>query len=464
MEELTISAGTTNAAIIAVTETWLDNTISDNEVCIPGYGIQRKDRNREGGGVCIFIRNNINFNRRCDIDKDDLAFLAIDIMLPKSKPILLGVGYRPPRDNMFYAKLEEVLSSCTNLFRQECYILGDFNTDILAEKSVLKKDFENFLRIFDLKQIITEPTRVTDTSETAIDLICTSDVANVSQSGVLPWKLSDHNVIFCTRKLKKCPFVIDVKAWLASRCLLLNEAKTEAILFAAPNNRIPQPPPLCIDVCGCNIIASSNIRDLGVQLDSTMSMAAHVSRTCRTAYAQLRSISRIRSSLPISARKTLVHALVTSKLDFGNATLCGITGTLLHRLEMVQRAAARVVLGLRRRDHHSMTAALQRLHWLPVAYRIRFKLLTLMHAAIHANTPRYLADRVSAYNPSRSLRSADLSLLVVPRVNSERFGRRAFSVAGPSLWNYLPLVLRTQKDDERFRRDLKTHLYKQAFM
>ena len=189
-----------------------------------------------------------------------------------------------------------------------------------------------------------------------------------------------------------------------------------------------------------------------------------MSRTCRTANAQLRSISRIRSSLPISARKTLVHALVTSKLDFGNATLCGIAGTLLHRLEMVQRAAASVVLGLRRGDHHSMTAALQRLHWLPVAYRIRFKLLTLMHAAIHANTPRYLADRVSAYNPSRCLRSADQSLLVVPRVHSERFGRRAFSVAGPSLWNSLPLVLRTQKDDERFRRDLKTHLYKQAFM
>ena len=184
-------------------------------------------------------------------------------------------------------------------------------------------------------------------------------------------------------RIRRC--VIDVKAWLASRCLLLNEAKTEAILFAAPNNRIPQPPPLCFDVCGCNIIASSNIRDLGVQLDSTMSMDAHVSRTCRTAYAQLRSISRIRSSLPISARKTLVHALVTSKLDFGDATLCGIAGTLLHRLEMVQRAAARVVLGLRRRDHHSMTAALQRLHWLPVAYRIRFKLLTLMHDVCGCN-------------------------------------------------------------------------------
>ena len=201
MEELDILALSTKAAIIAVTETWLDNTICDNDVCIPGYSIQRKDRNREGGGVCIFIRNNINFNRRSDIDKDDLEFLAIDIMMPKSKPIILGVGYRPPRDNMFYAKLEEVLSSCTNFVKQECYILGDFNTDVLAERNVLKNDFENFLRIFDLKQVITEPTRITDTSETAIDLICTYDVENISQSGVLPCKLSDHNVIFLYKEI-----------------------------------------------------------------------------------------------------------------------------------------------------------------------------------------------------------------------------------------------------------------------
>ena len=180
-------------------------------------------------------------------------------------------------------------------------------------------------------------------------------------------------------------------------------------------------------------------------------MAAHVSRTCRTAYAQLRCINRLRSSLPVSARKTLVHALVTSKLDFGNAALYGITGTLLHRLDMVQRAAARVVPGLRRRDQHCMTTALQQLHWLPVAYRIQFKLLTsvTVHGAIYANSHRYLADRVSAYVPCRSLRSADQSLLIVPRVNLEWFGRRAFSCAGHSLWNSLPLVLLTEQDVER---------------
>ena len=73
--------------------------------------------------------------------------------------------------------------------------------------------------------------------------------------------------------------VIDVKAWLVSRYLLLNEAKTETIIFTTPNHRTPQPRPLVIDICGRNVTTSASIRDLGVHLDSTLSMTAHVSRT-----------------------------------------------------------------------------------------------------------------------------------------------------------------------------------------
>ena len=137
-----------------------------------------------------------------------------------------------------------------------------------------------------------------------------------------------------------------------------------------------------------------------------------------------------------------MHALVTSTLDFGNVALFGIMGNLIHRLEMVQRAAARVVLCIDRRDHRSMTAALRELHWLSIAQRIQCKVLTLMHGAMHSRTPRYLADQISTYAPSRILRSVTQSLAVVPRINLERYGRRAFSCAGPSLWNTLPLDLR----------------------
>ena len=149
----------------------------------------------------------------------------------------------------------------------------------------------------------------------------------------------------------------------------------------------------------------------------------------------------------------------TNQVRLHNSTI--ITLTIVYSVALLKAATVNLLNFI---DQHSMTAALQQLHWLPVAYRIQFKLLTLVHGAIHANTPRYLADRVSAYVPSRSLRSTDQSLLVVPRVNLERFGRRAFSCAGPSLWNALPLVLRTEQDVERFRRDLKTYLFKQAFM
>ena len=159
-----------------------------------------RDRNREGGGVCIFITNDIAFNRRDDLCNDDIEFLAVDILLPKSKPILVSVPYRPPKEKHFYEKLEDLFVKSPVFTQQESYILGDFNTDFLAKKKTgLKCSFDNFLRIFDLKQLIREPTRITDTSKTCIDMICTSDPDTITQSGVLPCTMSDHNVIFCTR-------------------------------------------------------------------------------------------------------------------------------------------------------------------------------------------------------------------------------------------------------------------------
>ena len=106
-----------------------------------------------------------------------------------------------------------------------------------------------------------------------------------------------------------------MNVWLPSRYLLLNETKTEPALFSAPKNRVPQPPPLSINICGFNVSTSINIHDLGVQLDPTMSMATYVSRTCRSAYAHLRGKARIRSSLPLRVRKSLYTRLSRHRLS-----------------------------------------------------------------------------------------------------------------------------------------------------
>ena len=252
----------------------------------------------------------------------------------------------------------------------------------------------------------------------------------------------------------------DIRQWLDYNHLLLNEAKTEAIVFRS--SAVHSPSSLStICVCGSSISLSLTVRDIGVLLDSRLDMSAQVSNVCRSAY--LFRIAKMRTSLTTAACKTLVHALVTSRLDYGNAVLYGISDRLLPRLEMVQRSAARVVLRLRRYDRRSMTAALEQLHWLLVKYRIEYKILVIVFRALHERTPAYIASLITPYVPRRALRSADRALLVVPRHNLERYGRRSFSRAGPTLWNALPEDLRSTLCMNKFKTHLKTYYFKIAF-
>ena len=114
------------------------------------------------------------------------------------------------------------------------------------------------------------------------------------------------------------------------------------------------------------------------------------------------------------------------------------------------------------REH--ITPVLFALHWLPIRQRIQFKLLLLVYRCTHQLGPVYLTDLVVPYVPARSLRSADQNLLTVKRNNLERYGRRSFSVAGPSLWNALPSDIRNSVSLPAFRSSLKSHLFREVFV
>ena len=87
----------------------------------------------------------------------------------------------------------------------------------------------------------------------------------------------------------------------------------------------------------------------------------------------------------------------------------------------------------------------------------------LVYQAVHHLGPAYLTSLVTPYAPTRSLRSAAHRSLTIPRYNLERYGRRAFSVAGPSLWNNLPVTIREAGTLTTFKSTLKTHLFRIAF-
>ena len=134
-----------------------------------------------------------------------------------------------------------------------------------------------------------------------------------------------------------------------------------------------------------------------------MSMFAHVSKVIKSANYHRRNIEKIRKFLNTDTTKSAIVSLVTSRLDYCNALLCGITDQLLCRLQKVQNNAARVVSVSKTYDH--ITPVLKDLHWLPIRKRIGFKILLLTFKCMQGCAPLYLRELLVKQANTRTLRS-----------------------------------------------------------
>jgi hypothetical protein len=134
----------------------------------------------------------------------------------------------------------------------------------------------------------------------------------------------------------------------------------------------------------------------------------------RSCYFHIRNIGCMRPFISEDACNMLVNALVTSRLDYGNALLYGIAKNLTDKLQRVHNTAARLITRTKKMDH--ITPVPIRLHWLPVEYRSQYKHILYIFKALHGLAPVYLTELVKPYVPSRSLRSQSASLLQVPTI------------------------------------------------
>ena len=110
-----------------------------------------------------------------------------------------------------------------------------------------------------------------------------------------------------------------------------------------------------------------------------------------------------------------------------------------------------------------ITPVLYSLHWLPVEYRITFKVLLLTFKILNNYCPKYLKELVNLYEPARALRSADKMLLTVPSTRCKSYGDRSFSFVAAKTWNSLPMNVRSSSSLECFKNSLKTFLFKKAY-
>ena len=248
-------------------------------------------------------------------------------------------------------------------------------------------------------------------------------------------------------EVPKC--IQEIIKWSFVHYMKINPDKTEILLLRPPslNSEVVINGIFLENQC---IRFSDEVKNVGVVLDKNLSMDKHVNNIVSHCFKILRDIGRIKQYLQKSHLESLVHAVISSRLDYCNCLFANISKSNLFKLQKVQNAAARLVLGRRRRD--SATRALHELHWLNIEARITFKLLLLVFKVLHGQFEMKLSYK------SFNGRPDDYLKLETPNFKSKH-GKRLFEYNATRLWNALPVNIRSEEDIDKYKKAVKTLIF-----
>ena len=249
-----------------------------------------------------------------------------------------------------------------------------------------------------------------------------------------------------------CQCLEEINSWMRENFLQLNEDKTEIILFGSKEKRVSIGKYLETRA----LTITDQVRNLGVLIDSDLTFSSHIKAVTKAAFYHLRNINRIKGFLSQKDQEKLIHAFISSRLDYCNGLLTGLPKKSIKHLQLIQNAAARVLTRTKRSEH--ITPVLKSLHWLPVSHRIDFKSLLMVYKSQNGLGPKYICDMFREYKPSRALRSKDSGQLVQSRVQTKH-GEAAFSCYAANKWNKLPVEIKLSPNVDIFKSRLKTFLF-----
>ncbi len=258
----------------------------------------------------------------------------------------------------------------------------------------------------------------------------------------------------CVRKARE---------WMLSNGLMLNDTKTEFMVIGT-RQQLAKVNIHSIKVGSFRVTSVPIVKNLGAWFDNHMNMNTHITKACSTSFYLLHNIRRIRKYLSKICTEKLIHAFISSRLDYCNSLLYGLPDNLINQLQRVQNSCARLVCNENKYCH--ITPLLVDLHWLPVSFRINFKILLIVYKALNGQAPSYLCNLLTRRSLSKyCLRSFnDTSILRYPLCKTKStLGDRAFECVAPKLWNSLPHAIRIANNTATFKTLLKTHLFRQAF-
>jgi hypothetical protein len=258
--------------------------------------------------------------------------------------------------------------------------------------------------------------------------------------------------------MEKC--IRAIKDFLLENRMKLNDGKTEFLIMGTAN-KLKKVNFDDINIGQVRIKATKRAKNLGVIYDCEGKLTQQVNNICKTGFHHVRKLAAIRKSLDLNTAKIAAAAFTTSSLDYCNALLHGLPKYQIHKIQLVQNSAARVVMGLKKHDH--VTQAKKDLHWLPVEARCKFKIITLTWKALNNMSPAYIKEMLKVKIGRSSLRSNSSIVLEVPKTNLKGCGNRAFCKVAPILWNDLTKELKNTEKLDTFKSRLKTKLFKEYY-
>ncbi|HBK70179.1 MAG TPA: hypothetical protein DDZ39_00730 [Flavobacteriaceae bacterium] len=253
--------------------------------------------------------------------------------------------------------------------------------------------------------------------------------------------------------------IIEVKEWLRSKYLKLNESKTECIVLG--NKKQVETVKLkrkSLRIKNDEITLKSCLRNVGFYIDDVLNFNQQIQSIVKCCNFHLTKIKKIRNYLSKEVTETLIHAVVTSRVDFQNSLLMNVPMIKLYPLQMVLNKAARLVFRLKRRDH--ISRYLKKLHWLPIKARIEFKIILLIQKCLLKNRPKYLHNLMKVDNRNYMKLRKYKTLFYLKRNNvRNNIEDRAFGTYSSKLYNSLPISVKNEMNIENFKKKMKTYLF-----
>jgi len=233
-------------------------------------------------------------------------------------------------------------------------------------------------------------------------IVYTADLAhNANQHGINFHSFADDTQLYlhCRRdditsavnRLQHC--ITDIGCCMSANRLKLNTDETELLWIGSRYNLSVLQGCGSVLHLGSDVVEpTDHVRLLGVTLSADLTLDRHVSNNSARCFYWLRQLRRVRQSLDSKSAATLVHAFVSSSIDYCNAVLAESPKATTDKLQWVLNAAARVVTETRKYERGLTDILRNELHWLSVPQRVKFKLSTMMFRCLRHSIPRYLSD------------------------------------------------------------------------